>query len=149
MEPQNLIEKINDSLAHPMAQVTDFVDENGVRTFRDAVSGKVVKTLTICNGGVSEEQIKAWKAEHRKVHLIEVEDDGELFIGYFRRPDMETMSAVNKVAKTDEVKSSSVMFDNCWLGGDPVLKTDIVVRMAAIRQLSEIFNRVHGELKNL
>lgn len=124
-------------------------DKDGVRTIKDATTGKTVKTLIICNGGVSEEQIKAWKTEHRKVHMVEVEDDGELFVGYFRRPDMETMSAVNRVAKADEVKSSSVMFDNCWLGGDPVLKTDIVVRMAAIRQLSEIFNRVHGELKNL
>lgn len=146
---QNNMVNISNPRTGEILQTLTYSDIDGVRTYKDTATGEVVKTLTICNGGVSEEQIKVWKAEHRKLHKVEVEDDGDLFVGYFRRPDMGTMSAVNKVAKTDEVKSSSVMFDNCWLGGDPVMKTDTVVRMAAIGRLSEIFNRVHGELKNL
>ena len=81
--------------------------------------------------------------------MIEVEDDGDLFVGYFRRPSMETMSAVNQLTKKDEVKSTSDMFENCWLGGDPVMKTDTLVRMAAIKQLGAMFDRVVGTLKNV
>lgn len=62
---------------------------------------------------------------------------------------METMSAVNQLTKKDEVKSTSVMFENCWLGGDPVMKTDTLVRMAAIKQLGAMFDRVVGTLKNV
>ncbi len=98
---------------------------------------------------MSEEQIKGWKSEHRKVHIIEVEDDGDLFVGYFRRPSIETMSAVNSLAKKDEIKSTMTLFENCWLGGDPVMKTDMLVRMGAIRQLGELFNSVTGRLKNV
>lgn len=130
-------------------RVLVFIDKDGVRTYKDKDTGEVVKTLKICNGGVSVEQVKTWKGEHRKVHMIEVEDDGDLFVGYFHRPSMETMSAVNKLAKADEVKSTTAMFENCWLGGDPVMKTDTLVRMAAIKQLGAMFDRVVGTLKNV
>lgn len=146
---QNNMVNISNPRTGEILQTLTYTDTDGIRTYKDTATGEVVKTLTICNGGVTEEQVKVWKAEHRKLHKVEVEDDGDLFVGYFRRPDMETMCAVNKLAKQDEVKSSSVMLENCWLGGDPVMKTDMVVRMAAIGRLSEIFNRVHGELKNL
>lgn len=62
---------------------------------------------------------------------------------------METMSAVNQLIKKDEVKSTSVMFENCWLGGDPVMKIDMLVCMAAIKQLGAMFDRVVGTLKNV
>lgn len=112
-------------------------------------NGEVLRVLNVHNGGVTEEQVEAWKTEHRKVHAIEVEDDGDLFVGYFHRPSMETMSATNKLAKNDEVKSTTTMLENCWLGGDPTIKTDTLVRMAAIKQLGEMFARVVGTLKNL
>jgi hypothetical protein len=118
------------------------------REIRDE-HGVLLYVLNVRDGGVTEEQVKAWKGEHRKVYAIEVEDDGELFVGYFRRPNMETMAAVNKLAKTDEVRGSSILFDNCWLGGDPLVKSDTIVRMAAIGQLAEMFNRVVGTLKNV
>jgi len=106
---------------------------------------------TIRNGGVSGEQIAAWKAQHRKVYSVEVPDPdtGEVFVGYFHHPDMEAMSLVNKIAKADEVKSSTVLFDRCWLGGDGTMKDDALVRIAATAQLDVIFRRYAGTLKNL
>ena len=121
---------------------------NNTEEIKDA-KGEVVRTLVFTDKDGSDEQVKGWKGEHRKVHMIEVEDDGDLFVGYFRRPSMETMSAVNQLTKKDEVKSTSVMFENCWLGGDPVMKTDTLVRMAAIKQLGAMFDRVVGTLKNV
>lgn len=148
MNKNNNIEEIKDAKGEVIRTLV-FTDKDGVRTYKDKDTGEVVKTLHICNGGVSEEQIKAWKSEHRKVHMIEVEDDGDLFVGYFRRPGMETMSAVNQLAKKDEIKSTTTLFENCWLGGDPVMKTDMLVRMGAIRQLGELFNSVTSRLKNV
>lgn len=147
MDKANNIEEICNA-GGEVVRVLIYADKDGVRTYRDRDTGAVVKTLAIRNGGVSEEQVKAWKGEHRKVHMIEVEDDGDLFVGYFHRPGMETMSAVNKLTKNDEVKGSTTMFENCWLGGDPVMKTDALVRMAAIKQLGVLFNSVVGRLKN-
>lgn len=33
--------------------------------------------IQVFDGGVTEEQVKLWKGQHRKVARIEVEDDGE------------------------------------------------------------------------
>ena len=148
MNKNNNTEEIKDAKGEVVRTLV-FTDKDGVRTYKDKDTGETVKTLNICNGGVSDEQVKVWKGEHRKVHMIEVEDDGDLFVGYFRRPSMETMSAVNQLTKKDEVKSTSVMFENCWLGGDPGMKTDTLVRMAAIKQLGAMFDRVVGTLKNV
>lgn len=101
------------------------------------------------NGEVTQAQIDAWKGKHRKVVEITVTDEDEVHVGYFRRPDMATMSAVNTLAKTDEVKSSNTMFDNCWLGGSPFLKEDAILRMAAIGQLATVLNSCIGSIKNL
>lgn len=107
------------------------------------------RELAVHNGGVSAEQVENWKREYRKLYAIEVEDEGDLFIGYFRRPTMETMSAVSRVSKTDEVKGAATLFDNCYLGGDPTMKSDAIVRMAAIKQLGNLFDHVVGSLKNV
>jgi len=148
MNKNSNIEEIKDANGE-VTRTLVFTDKDGVRTYKDKDTGEIVKTLHVYNGGVSEEQIKGWKAEHRKVHMIEVEDGDDLFVGYFRRPGMETMSAVNALAKKDEIKSTITLFENCWLGGDPIMKTDMLVRMGAIRQLGELFNSVTSRLKNV
>lgn len=76
MDKNNNTEEIKDAKGEVIRTLV-FTDKDGVRTYKDKDTGEVVKTLHICNGGVSEEQIKAWKSEHRKVHMIEVEDDGD------------------------------------------------------------------------
>lgn len=101
------------------------------------------------NGGVTGEQIQMWKARYRKVSEISVVDGEETHVGFFHRPDMETMAAVNKVAKTDEVKAANTLFDNCWLGGSPVMKDDAVVRMAAIGKINELMAVSTSSIKNL
>lgn len=101
------------------------------------------------DGGVTEEQINKWKGQYGKVIRIDVVDDGDLHVGYFHRPRLETMSAVTKMAKTDELKSSEVMFDNCWLDGSSAMRTDAVLFLEATKQLGTMLNSCRSSLKNL
>lgn len=107
------------------------------------------KEITVLNGGVSEDTILTWKSKHRKVYEISVTDDNVKYKGYFKRPDMATMSAASQLAKKDEVQSSEVLLKNCWLGDDPIMLEDTIIKMEAITQLSLIFGSCTGELKNL
>ncbi len=100
-------------------------------------------------GSVTTEQINKWKAQHRRVTRIDVEDSGDLHIGYFKRPSMETMAAVNKLAKSDEMKSAQTLFDGCWLGGSEELRHDAVLFTACMGQLNVAFASVSASLKNL
>lgn len=109
------------------------------------------KQIKEINGGVTEEQIAAWKGRCGRISEVSITDEevGECHIGYFRRPDMKTMQAVNAVSKTDEVKASEVMFDNCWLGGSASLKEDAILKIEAMATLADIFGKCVRRLKNL
>lgn len=107
------------------------------------------KAVNEYKGGVTEEAVQSWKARYRKVYQIVVTDGEDKYYGFFRRPDMETMSAVSKISKSDEVKGLAALFDNCWLGGDAMLQEDFFLKSTAIQELSTIFGAVSGEIKNL
>ena len=105
----------------------------------------------VINGEVSDEQLAIWKAQHHRIVEIEVADTEfeEVHRGYFHRPDMKTMQAFSATAKTNEVKAAEVIFDNCWLGGSPMMKTDAVYKMQATGELQNIFGKCVSKLKNL
>jgi hypothetical protein len=113
------------------------------------LSNRVEEDSPQLNGGVTAQDVARWKAKYRKVYEIGVTDEADRFVGYFRRPDQQTMEAVNKLSKTDEIKGGIALFDNCWLGGDATMKDDFVVKMSAMEQLTRVFNSCVAELKNL
>lgn len=101
------------------------------------------------DGGIGEDQIARWKKQYGKVIRIDVRDGDDLHVGYFKRPTLETMSATAKISKTDDVKASKVLFDNCWLGGSDAMGTDTVLFLAAAGQLGTALNSCQASLKNL
>lgn len=107
--------------------------------------------MTTIDGGVTVEQVAEWKAKHGRVVEIEVVDPdfNERHVGYFRRPDMRTMQAFSATAKNNEVKAAEIFFDNCWLGGSPMMKTDAVYKLQANGELQAIFGKCVSKLKNL
>ena len=100
-------------------------------------------------GIVPQEQINLWKNKHRIVNAIEITDEGQIFVGYFTRPDMETMSAVAKVGKVDEMKAAEILFEGCWLGGAEIIKNDVALKMAVIGQLNLLVSSCVVDVKNL
>lgn len=101
------------------------------------------------DGGVTEAQIDAFKREHGKVYRVDIVDGEDTHVGYFRRPDFQTIKAITKISKTDEVEAGKVMFNNCWLGGSEELRKDAVLFMATQQQLGKMLNGCMGSLKNL
>ncbi|MEG2276676.1 MAG: hypothetical protein RSA53_05505 [Odoribacter sp.] len=103
---------------------------------------------TTLPASVTQEILAMWKAKYRRVSSVTVTDGEDVYTGVFHRPDMNTISAVTKMAKTDEIKASNVLFDNCWLGGDEMMKEDAIIKMAAIGILNEMMNVGIATLKN-
>lgn len=101
------------------------------------------------DGGVTEQQIEKWKAQHRKVSRIDVVDGDETHIGYFKRPDFPTIKAMTAVSKTDEIKAAEVVFDNCWLGGSEWLRKDATLFLAAQQQIGALISGCMSSIKNL
>ena len=101
------------------------------------------------DGGISAEQLEQWKNKYRKVVRIDVTDEGDLHVGYFRRPSMETMKAVSQVGKNDEMKAAEILFDNCWLGGSGDLRTEALLFVEVQKQLGVMLSSCRSSLKNL
>lgn len=103
-------------------------------------------------GGVSQEQINKWKKQHGQVFAISIplDDEGkEKATGYFRKPNLDIVSAANKVGKTDMIRGGLVAFESTFLGGDPIIKEDDEVKMSAIEAVGQLFKVREAEVKNL
>lgn len=112
-------------------------------------SGDKEQEFTVIDGGVTSDQIAGWKTRCGRVMEVSVEDPEfkERHVGYFRRPDMKTMQAFSATAKANEAKAAEVFFDNCWLGGSQLMKTDAVYKMQATGELQDIFGKCVSKLK--
>ena len=99
--------------------------------------------------GLTSDQINELKAKHGRLSLVTVVDGDEKYVGVFKEPSMDTLSAITALAKQDEVKASLALFDNCLLACDDAMKKRPRVRLSAIAQLSEIMKPLEGHIKNL
>lgn len=100
----------------------------------------------------TENQIKAWKNKHKNVYEVEVpmEDGGsEMAYGYFKKPDLDIIGLSTKYAETAPVKAGEIMIDNCWIGGDKIIKEDSEMKLGAMAQLKGIFKARVAKLKKL
>lgn len=105
--------------------------------------------FNVIDGGITDADIAKWKGQNGKVMLVEIEEGDTVHKAYFKRPTLNTMAAVTKVGKTNEVESAKILLNDCWLGGSEAVKSDVVLFMEATKQLSKIFENCTSHLKNL
>lgn len=102
---------------------------------------KVEKNASdVLPGGVKQSDIDGWKAKFGSVHQVQVpkDDSGEnLVTGYFRKPDLSILAAA--ASTTDPMASGAVLFENCYLGGDPEIKGNDECRLSATVAVSKLF----------
>ncbi|MCR5190332.1 MAG: hypothetical protein K6C07_02855 [Bacteroidales bacterium] len=79
---------------------------------------------------------------------ITVKDGEKEYNCKVRRPDVATLSRVNKLSKADEVLAAQEMLKSCWVSGDMEIQNDAYMMMAAVGQMGELSKGVTAELKN-
>jgi len=79
---------------------------------------------------------------------ITVRDGEQEYHCKVRRPDVATLSRVNKLSKADEVLAAQEMLKSCWVSGDTEIQNDAYMMMAAVGQMGELSKGVTAELKN-
>jgi len=98
--------------------------------------------------GVSYEQLATWK-EETEVHLVAVKTESGVVNGYFKKPNLQVIGAASKYATTDPVKSGLILFESCWLAGDPEMREVDEIKMSAIGKLGDLFKVYEAEVKKL
>jgi hypothetical protein len=83
----------------------------------------------------------------KEIEVI-VRDGEDEYTCKLRRPDVATLSRVNKLNKADEVLAAQELLKNCWVEGDREIMEDAYLMMAAVGQMGELSKGVTAELKN-
>lgn len=83
----------------------------------------------------------------KEIEII-VKDGDKEYSCKVKRPDIATLSRVNKLSKADEVLAAQELLKNCWVSGDAEIQNDAYLMMAAVGQMGELSKGVTAELKN-
>lgn len=83
----------------------------------------------------------------KEIEII-VKDGDKEYSCKVKRPDIATLSRVNKLSKTDEVLAAQELLKGCWLSGDTEIQNDAYLMMAAVGELGTLTNGIKAKLKN-
>lgn len=97
------------------------------------------------NSTITPEQIEAWKKKHGDVFCVTVGDK----VAYLKRPDRKTLGAAAVVGKNNPMKYNEILLENCWLDGDPEIKTDDALFLGVSAKLGDLVEVKEAELKKL
>jgi len=104
--------------------------------------------------GITQENIDQWKKQYGSKNIFSVkvplDDDNKKFASCIvRKPDLKVIAAAVKFELTDPIKSGIVMFENCYLGGDEIIKQEDELKSSVIQELNHLYIVRKSELKNL
>ncbi|MBQ9434514.1 MAG: hypothetical protein IJU33_00095 [Bacteroidales bacterium] len=83
----------------------------------------------------------------KEVEII-VTDGEQSYSCKLKRPDIATLSRVNKLSKSDEVLAAQELLKGCWISGDAEIQSDAYLMMAVVGKMSVLQEGVTAELKN-
>ncbi|MDD4141589.1 MAG: hypothetical protein PHR20_02185 [Bacteroidales bacterium] len=83
----------------------------------------------------------------KEIEIIVKDGDNE-YQCKVRRPDVATLSRVNKLAKADEVLAAQELLKGCWISGDTEIQNDAYLLMAAVGKMGSLQEGVTAEIKN-
>lgn len=99
--------------------------------------------------GLSPEKIEELKAKHGVVFVIEIPEGEAVHKAVFREPDVTTLTAVNAISKTDEMKATMVLYENCLIAADPSISKRDLLKIEVAKAISERMTALKSTVKNL
>ena len=94
---------------------------------------------------ITDEMIEDWKKKHDEIFIVEVEDK----VAYLHTPSRKVLRQANVHGKTDDIKFAEIILNNCWLGGDEIIKTDDSYFLGVASELSQIIDIKEATIKKL
>lgn len=100
-------------------------------------------------GGVTQDQLEAWKAKHKEVFIVSVKrNDGTVVTGYFKKAGRDVIANCVNMASTERIfEAREFLAKNTFLGGDPAIDTDEDVSIAVQVNLWKSLNFLQAEVQ--
>ncbi len=124
-----------------------FTPKNTIKQLTSKISKHKMDTETK-SGNISQEQIKNWKKEHKKVHILRITVEGDdVAVGYLKKPSRNhKATALSMYSQNKILEAGEFLKTNCWLGGDERLLNSEDVADSASIQAAGIVKFHDGEL---
>lgn len=99
-------------------------------------------------GGITQAEIDALKKEHGGLNLVTVNVLGKEKYWWFKKPDMNTVSASTSMMQNgDPVESSKIVFVNCLIKGDADAVNDVDLFINISPKLNQLTETYTTEIK--
>lgn len=109
-------------------------------------------------GQITEAKLKLLKKKNKNVHIIEVDMNDRIAVGYFKAPTLQEFSivmgvvSINATTKETKIKDferfTNVLVQNCWLDGDEEIRADEMAAFAAAQKLFTLIQPKVARIKN-
>lgn len=94
---------------------------------------------------ITQEQIDAWKSEHKNVYRIDVGDK----VCYLKQPSRRALSFAAAAGQTDPLRYNEIILKDCWLAGDEEIQTDNGLFLSISAKLPELIEIKESALVKL
>ncbi|MBS1940309.1 MAG: hypothetical protein JST38_05475 [Bacteroidetes bacterium] len=99
--------------------------------------------------GVTDADVANLKRTHGSVHRIAVKVDGKEYVGLFKKPDLNILSAAASLAGSDPIASAELVYNSCKLRADKGMDEDAEVHVAAMGAVGKLFRQLEAEVGEL
>ena len=94
---------------------------------------------------VTKEQIAQWKKDNEKVFILESKGA----TAYIRKPDFNDVDYATSVSVNSPLSFPKEIINQCWLGGDEIMKTDAGYIMGVSSVIDTIIEVIEVEVKEV
>jgi len=108
---------------------------------------KQMENELIC--GLTPDQINELKARHGALFLVSVVDEAGEYKAVCKEPSMDVIQASATIGKSDEMKASLALYDNCVLAKDTAIEKRALLKLQVIKAIGERMNSLSTISKNL
>jgi len=97
-------------------------------------------------GKVILDKIESAKKKHGEVSWVLTEDDRDIFL---HKPSRHVVDMAMAKSRTNPLGLIQVLLDNCWVGGDVLVKSDSKYLVGLAGEVDSIIGTVKAEVKKL
>lgn len=102
-------------------------------------------------GGITERQLEGWKKKHGDVYKVEVETENNgTLCCYLKAPSRDQYGVIAQVAqKKTGLAGGFYILNDCWLGGDDLIKKVDKIYVSAAISAMELFDFLPSSISKL
>lgn len=99
--------------------------------------------------GLSVAEIEDLKQQHGFLIVATVKQGENTHHAIFKEPNFQVLESSRKIGKTDEIKATKALYNNCIVKADDAIATRDYLKLKAVESVGKHMQSFSVEVKNL